>query len=242
MLPVLFSVGPITISTFGVFIALTFVLASYLLWRSLKEDYPEEEIINYTILLTLVALLGGRILYSLAHFSDFGFSLGKWVLLTRFPGMSLAGALLGGVIFSLYWTKKNGWDFWVLADNVMIAFFSALVLGGLGAWLSDGSMQTLLGTFWAILVLFGSLFLTQNFRKFIWYKSGKPGFVACTSTIVYFLGLAGLDFWFRNDLYWNITGGLAIFVLGLIFLYRRSGRILKEDILNLGQITRRGKL
>lgn len=241
MLPAQFWLGPINIFPFGVSLALAFVVASFLLWRDLREDYLEEEIITFIILVTLFGLFFGRIFYLAGHFSDFNFSLFKWVFWARFPGFSLPGAFLGGTIFSLYWSKKKNWDFWLVADSLVPAFLAALLVGSLGAFLASGEIGILFKCLLAILVFLASFYLRQNFRKFIWYKSGRPGFVASSLTTLYFLGFAALDFWAKTNLYWDLGVTLMVVVLALVFLYRRSGRVLTEDLALLGQAFRREK-
>lgn len=229
MLPVLFSVGPITIHTFGVFAALAFISASFLAWRKLREDYHEEEILSYAILATLFAILGGRISYLAGHFFDFGLNVEKWLLLFRFPGLSLPGAFLGAVIFSAYWIKRKNWDVWIVGDGIVFAVLSALILGSIGAYLSDGSLSTLADLVLAVLTLGVAILLFPRYRKFIWYKTGRPGFVMCVTAMFYFLVFSGLDFYFRRGVYLDQAGGLAIAVLAFIFLYRQSGRKFSEE-------------
>lgn len=238
MLPVLISAGPMTIPTFGFFAVLAFIAASFLLWRKLKEDYPEEEIISFTILLTLFAILGGRIFYLVGHFSEFNFNLAEWIFWTRYPGFSLPGAFLSMIPFALWWTRKNNWDFWVVVDGAVWGLLAALLLGSFGAWFSDGAPPTSAKIMLAVLLFPLTFYLFRNFRKFIWYKSGKPGFVACAVSSFYFLGLIGLDFWFRITIYLDIAMGLIIGGLGLVFLYHRSERKILKDVAGATQFLR----
>lgn len=243
MLPVQFGFGPIIFSTFGFFVALAFVVSSFLLWRTLREDYPEEEIITLTILATLFALLGARIFYIFDHFFYFGFNIFKWLFFTRFPGFSLAGGALGAIISLYYYTLKKKWDFWLITDQAIWAALSAFLLGSIGLLLTrqmsffvlDKDSLFLAGqTLLSLIFLFVTFFLARNYRKFIWYQSGKPGFVACTITALFFLGYLALDFLVGDSLYWEVGGALTLVSLAIIFLYRRSGRFLKEDLLTVG--------
>ena len=63
MLPYLFEFGPIKISSFGFFAAVSFILASFWLWKELKEEYAEEDILTLPIDLFLASLLGARLIY-----------------------------------------------------------------------------------------------------------------------------------------------------------------------------------
>lgn len=243
MLPVQFGFGPIIFSTFGFFVVFSFVVASFLLWRTLREDYPEEEIITLVILATLFALIGARIFYLLDHFTDFGFNIFKWLFFTRFPGFSLVGGGLVMTLFLYYYTAKKKWDFWLMADQIIWAALSAFLLGSIGSlltrqpsfWVLDKENLFLGGQTLLSLVFLGvTFFLARNYRKIIWYQSGKPGFVACTTTALFFLIYLTLDFFVGDGLYWEVGGALTLVSLAIIFLYRRSGRFLKEDLLAVG--------
>lgn len=236
MISASFGFGPFLFSTLGVFLALAFFTASFLLWRSLRDDYPEEEILTLTILATLFALGGGRIFFVLDHFSDFNFDLNKWLLFTRFPGFSPIGGFLAASFFVYYYTLKKHWDFWLVADHGVWAYLSIFFIGLLGAVVSQPVLpMVLLGRLGMTLFSFFLVFfLKQNYRKFIWYQSGKPGFIACAVTVFYFFGMSLLDFWTGIVLYWEIGGALTVTILSLVLLYQRSGRVLKKDWSVLG--------
>lgn len=230
MLPVSIGVGPISFSTFGIFAAFSFVVASFMLWRTLRDDYLEEEILTFTILVTLFLLLGGRIFYAAEHFADFNFSLGKWIFFTRFPGFSLVGAYFGVALFAFWWSRKKEWDFWLLVDILMPVLLVVFLLGSFGVSPPTFPQKVLLGALTLVL----SFFLVRYYRKLIWYKSGKPGFAACSCSAIFFLGIFVLDFFRDNRLYLELAGAVLIVALALVFLYQRSGRNLKEDLAVLG--------
>ncbi|MFZ5366272.1 MAG: prolipoprotein diacylglyceryl transferase family protein [Patescibacteria group bacterium] len=229
MVPVLFSLGPITVSTFGFFAALSFIVASFFLWRKLRDDYPEEEILNFTIILTLGAILGGRIIYLLTAPEIF-FQPLKWLAVRSYPGFSLLGALASGVLILYFWQKKKSWNFWLVADTLVTALFWVLVLLGAGLVLSIGekfsSIFALLSSFCLVL----SFIFVKNYRKFIWYKSGKPGFSACLALAIFFGGFFLLEIILNRGIYWERVGVLILAFVCLGFLYRRSERSPREDI------------
>jgi len=215
------------------FIVFAFIAASFVLWRLLKDDYPEEEIITFTILFTFFALLSGRVFYIADHFSAFDFQFSKWLFWYRFPGFSLAGAFWGGALFSFWRAKKKDWDAWLLADAVIRALVWAVLLGGVGFYLVAMENSSLFKLVWALIVFLLSFIIIRRYRKFVWYKSGKPGFIACFTTALYFLGLFVLDFSQGSQLYFNLGGSISLVTLALVFLYLRSDRKLKEDLAGL---------
>lgn len=233
MFPVLLSLGPITISTFGFFAVCSFVAASFYLWLKLRDDYQEEEVISLTIVLAIGAILGARILYIITHLSEFPvFKPLAWFALRQDPGLSFLGALLAGILVLYLWTKKKNWNLFLVADNLVFALFLVLVVCGIGLVLSTG--ESFHFAFFAVSLGVGGLALlfSKNYRKFIWYKSGKPGFSALGAFAIFLLGYLLLEIFFKRGVYWE----KAIFALGSLFclglLYRRSERSLKEDIGN----------
>lgn len=226
----MFLLGSVSVYFFGVLTGLAFIIGSFVLWRQLKDDYSGEEIVSFTLLFTFFSLLGARLVYLADHFSSFSSHFSQWFLLTRFPGFSLVGAFLGGVLFSFYWSRKKEWGFWVLGDAVVRALVWVVLLGSLGALLSDVGNLIIYRVILAVLVFSASFFIARRYRRFIWYKSGKPGFIACSITVFYFLGSLLLDFSTKNILYLEVTVSWVFVLLGLGFFYRQSGRVFGEDV------------
>ncbi len=205
------------------------MVASYLLWHNLREDYSEEEIISLTIYLALAFLVGARLAHVLYHFSDFQFSLVKWLLIGRYPGFSFSGGFLTCLGLLFFWSKRKNWDFWQLGEVVVPAGLLVTVMVSTGLFLTGGETVFLGEAVLALLLLFFSHFLRKKYRTFVWYKSGKLGFVSCFSLSLFILGKLSLEIFYRGSLYWE---GLLLFGITItcwLFIYLRSGRDLKED-------------
>jgi len=221
--------GPISISLFGVFSALAFLLGSFLLWRNLRGDFEEEEILSFSIFLPLLTIFGARLIFLLTN-PAFLVNPKAWFLLRVFPGFSFFGAVSSGIFASFFWAKKKSWDFWVLADNLIIVFFLTLFLLSLEMFISGGEIFFLALTLFSFFCLLLSFFFNRNYRKFIWYKSGKPGFSACLGMAIFSGGFSLLEIFWGKGLYWERLGFFALLFLSLGFFYYRSERKLKEDI------------
>jgi hypothetical protein len=230
MLPVLISVGPITITTFGFFSALSFVVLSYFLWRRLKEDYLEEEILTFTIFLALGCLLGARIFYILSHFYGFGLNFSRYFNLGSYPGFSMLGGILAILGIILYWVKKKSWNLWLILDEIGKALLFVLLISGLGYFLSSGSPFALAFILISLISLLVSLIFSKYYRKFIWYKSGKPGFVGLASFSFFAVLYLGLEIFFKKGIVWEEIGILVLGLYSLGYLYYRSERNLKDDL------------
>lgn len=227
----LFSIGSVPISTFGVFAGASFVVFSFVLWQRLKEDFEEEAILTFTIFLALSFLLGARVFYILTHFSQFGFSF-AFLLWRVYPGFSLLGGVLSAIGFTYWWTKKKQWVFWEIGDSILVSFsFSSFVIGlGLFASkLTKGSLYSFIFSFLFLAIVF---FLYRNYRKFIWYESGKPGFVSSLGLGLFSLGVLILEFIRENGVSysWESLGFFWLVLSGFSFLYYRSERSFRDDL------------
>lgn len=237
MLPQMLGIGPISVPTFGIFAAVSFVAFSFIIWRNLRDDYLEEDILTFTILVAFFSLLGGRVLYLVDHFFEFGNNVLSWFLFPIYPGFSMVGAFLGAAFFIRLWVKNKKWNFWIVADTAILSFLVVILVMLLGLLLIQvvGAVILIQGLLTTLALAF--YFLLKNiYRKIAWYKSGKPGFTATTITALYFLGLFGLDLYTTSVLYFQLVATVAIIVVALFFLYKLSGRKWKEDLGSLPKI------
>jgi len=143
MLPVLLDLKFVKIYTFGVFLMLGFLWASFVLWRNIRlTSHKEEEIFDGLFLSLLGGLFFGRLVYVLLNFKDFGFSLIKFILINGYPGVSIYGALLGtfGTLFIFFNAKKI--NFLEIIDYFITPFFIALVFGKLGSFFFGSEVGT----------------------------------------------------------------------------------------------------
>lgn len=136
MLPVLFSIGPLAISSFGFFLAVGFVLGTFLIWRLARAwDLDEEKILDLTLLTFFGGLMGSRIYFVIEHLDFFADNLASIVLITKYPGFSFWGAFLGGWLTLFIFSKRLKLDFWQIADIAIVGFLGGLIMGDIGCLL-----------------------------------------------------------------------------------------------------------
>ena len=137
MLPVLFSLGPLAISSFGLFLALSFLYSTFLAWRlSRAWDLDEEKVLDICLLTFFGGLIGARILYALFNLPIFIEDPIKIALLTKYPGLSFWGGLLGGGLSLYFFVRRiKKINFWQVADLVAVGLLGGLVLGNIGCFL-----------------------------------------------------------------------------------------------------------
>ena len=136
MFPILFSIGKIPVSSFGLFLALAFLLATFLVWRLARAwDLNEEKILDLVLLTFFGSLIGARIFFVSLNFDYFAPSLSRILLITSYPGLSFWGGLLGGWLTLLFFTKRFKLDFLQIADLAAIGLLGGLILGDVGCFL-----------------------------------------------------------------------------------------------------------
>lgn len=228
--PLFLWIGSFNLSPLGIFAALGFILASFLLWRNLKEEYQEEEILNFTILIVLCGLIFTRIFFILGHIGEVGLDPAKWFLWNNYPGFSLPGGFIGIALFANWWSRVKKWNRILIFDQLAVAGLSGLSLISLGVFLSTGLFDSLLYFLANLAVFLMTLIVMKSYRKLIWYKSGKPGFTASFATGLFFLLTGLVDFYSGNTVYLDIALSTVLATGGFVFLYILSERDIKDDL------------
>lgn len=256
MQPVLFNVGPLSISSFGFFLALAFVTAVFLAWRLARAyDLSQEQVLDLSILSFFGGIIGARLYFVIFHWSAFGGDLGKIVLINRYPGLSFWGGLLGGSLIFWLLIKRTKINFWQAADFAAVAFWGGTVFGNIGCFLGGcafGAVSNLpIAT--AVVGLIGkrfpvavveSLLLLLTFG-YLWKQVVRFHFAGkILSVSLILLGIVKfMTEFFRGDSQVILSGFSLgyLFSLGLIFcgilvFYGRSKRNLWQDLVSLGEV------
>lgn len=260
MYPVLFSLGPIIISTYGVFLVIAFLVGAFVVWKKGREEhFEEEDLFDATLLSTFWGLVGARVVYVALHLTDFGINPVRILGLTRFPGLSFFGALLGGVAALALYARAKKWDTFETLDLFVLGVTSGQIVGLLGAFLNGTGygIRTALpwgisfpgveGTrhptqlYMAFLLVFVFVLLRKIFaayRTFEWYKGNA---VTAVSGLAFFsylvlwgmVGFLGALFTPGKIYWWGLPlqawGAAAMILVGVSGVYIRSGRRFKAD-------------
>ncbi len=138
MYPVLISLGPVTIYTFGVFSLIALVMASFVVWkRGVENHFSEEDIFDTFILVALFGLIGARLAYIGFHFDQFQLSFLRWISVLRVPGLSIFGGLLLGSIGLWFISRRKRWSYYAIADISVTGLALAQSVGWIGAFFRD---------------------------------------------------------------------------------------------------------
>lgn len=245
MLPVLFSIGPLSISSFGLFLAVGFLYGTFLVWRLARAfDLNEEKILDLTLLSFFGGLIGSRILFIILNLSFFGLDPLRWVLLTKYPGLLFAGGIIGGVLSLYFFNKRLKLDFWQVADFAATGLLGGLIFGDLGCFLGGCAIGIKSNAFFAMPVIgvLDKRFPIQAleataFALVLWRIWPAATHFHFNGKIVS-LGLILIGFFrfllefFREKQYGNLgyVFYLILFVFGIFIFYLKSKRSFINDL------------
>lgn len=133
MHPYLLTVGPFAVRIYGLMIATGILAATYLTYRSARQQrLPWAE---STFELSWLAVLGGvagariwEVLFTWEYYRDM-----PWKVLAIWEGgISIQGAILGGMAAALLWARRHRVEPWALLDTVAPGVVLAQGIGRIG--------------------------------------------------------------------------------------------------------------
>ena len=267
MLPILLKLGPVTIYSYGVFLALGLFTGLYWFWKMGRDEHWEETwIFDTYFVATFVYLIVGRLAYVLLNPELY--SLSRAFSILAHPGISAVSGVIATLLVILLLSRRANIDFWKVIDSWAVVLTIVMVIASVGAIL-NGSMPgiesssfgyvhpgdnvpRLSGDLWTFiwsLFTFGIVSkVRKNFRFYSWYKGeasvardGLAGLVLLALSGLYasILGfmLEGLRLWFIPR---TTIIGILVLLIGLIIIYFRSGKNRGENLLSRLRISKKG--
>ncbi|MCL6096099.1 MAG: prolipoprotein diacylglyceryl transferase [Patescibacteria group bacterium] len=194
----------------------------------IKKDMPMNKIFNTAFLTAFVALFCSRVFYVVLFPREVFFSILGFLLFPYFPGLSLLGGVIGGLIFLLVYSKYQKLPVTRTFDFFAISFLSSLPIGFLGFFILSGVsyFPVFVFSFLSYLILFiifVKLVLPASFKGEI--KSGSPGalFLFCFSIVTF---LSGIIANFKNPKLISLEN---IFIVALFVIF--SAVIVKQEMM-----------
>jgi len=131
MHPILFKLGPITIYTYGVMVALGIFFGSLILVKLAEKEGIKKEDITDTAFWSVVAGLIGARLFFFIYNPEYATPLYR-VLFIWEGGLVWYGGVIFGGLTALYFIRKRQIPLWKFADIVSIALSVGLGFGRIG--------------------------------------------------------------------------------------------------------------
>lgn len=209
----------------GIIRIIGIVLFVYLTWRNLRENYEEEKVVTYAWLALLGFFIGGRIAYGLVNFGVWNDSWMSWFSVWDKPGMNYVGGFLTLVLVGFIFAKVNNWKVVPFLEDGLINLILLISFLMLDEFVRTSfSLEVGVYVLFLILMMFLAKFLKKKYRSFVWYKSGKKGFVFLAIAFLSFLIMGILGIFFKASLifsilYWIISliSLVGLCILGEVF-------------------------
>ncbi|MEK6777604.1 MAG: prolipoprotein diacylglyceryl transferase [bacterium] len=132
MHPVLFHFGPLTLHTYGVFVASAFFLAIALsLRQARREGLDQNQMLDLAFYITLSAIIGARLLFIIVEYRYF---LEKPIRIFKIweGGLVFYGGLILAVTVGIFYMKKHKMPVLKVGDIVAPSLAIAQAVGRLG--------------------------------------------------------------------------------------------------------------
>ena len=237
MFPELFRIGSLVIFSYGVTVAIGFLVATYWAYRkAASSSIPAGCIIDIAILLMLFGILGARLFYVLQFYQEFSGDL--WSIFNvRGGGLVFYGGFIFGMISLLLYTKRKKIDLLDLLDLLAPAMLLGYAIGRLGCFLNGCCYGKECLYFWGVvfpghsiprhptqiyaslIILIAFIFLAIKYPK-RQYK----GQVFSWGVLLYSVYRFFIEYMRVNPVYLGLTSAqwisLVMFIGGIIFFIK----------------------
>ncbi|MGB9893551.1 MAG: prolipoprotein diacylglyceryl transferase [Candidatus Saccharicenans sp.] len=134
MFPILFRIGPITIHTYGFFMAVGVAAALWFIYVQAKRlGYDTNKLLDAAFWIILISLIGAKLILFIGHFAYYLENPAELLSLARSGGV-FQGGLTFGLIFAIIYFKKKKIPFWPTSDLVGPAIALGHGFGRLGCF------------------------------------------------------------------------------------------------------------
>ncbi|NVM22157.1 MAG: prolipoprotein diacylglyceryl transferase [Desulfobacterales bacterium] len=134
MHPVLFQIGPFTVHTYGVFVAMAFLSATALAIREarrLGED--TDKILDLCLYVLIVAIVGSRVLYVVINWPAFERDPLEIVRIWH-GGLVFYGGFIGALLTAWWYMRRKGLSLWKTVDIMAPSVAFGLFVGRIGCF------------------------------------------------------------------------------------------------------------
>lgn len=150
MLPDLFSIGPLTVHTYGVFVALGCIAGIVIAIRLGKpQGITSQQVMDMGFIMILCGVIGSRLAYILLNFSYY-----KNHILDIFKlwqgGLVFSGALLAVIIAVSLYVKRHKLSIWLVGDIWAPAAALGQALGRVGCFMAGCCYGKPTDVFWGV--------------------------------------------------------------------------------------------
>ncbi|OIO33555.1 MAG: prolipoprotein diacylglyceryl transferase [Candidatus Omnitrophica bacterium CG1_02_40_15] len=137
MHPIITKIGPFTIYSYGMMVAIAFLLGVFIAkLEAIRKNIKPDIVYDFSFYIIIGSIIGARIYY--IFFFDLKEFLSDPVSIFKVwqGGLSIHGGILGGIIIGLIFSKIRKISFWKLADLISPSIILGQAIGRIGCFLN----------------------------------------------------------------------------------------------------------
>jgi len=133
---VLFTIGPLTVYSYGTFVALGYLTATLLVLKDCPGyGFSKEKMWNLLTLILIFGLIGARVLNVILKF-DFYIKAPLSTIFLHRGGLAIQGGIVGGIVVSVFYLLKNRLPVWKTGDLIAQNLPLGQAIGRIGCYLN----------------------------------------------------------------------------------------------------------
>jgi phosphatidylglycerol:prolipoprotein diacylglycerol transferase len=175
MYPIIAKIGPFTIYSYGMMIAIAFLLGIFIAkLETIRKNIKPDIMYDFSFYLIVGSIIGARIYY--IFFFDLKGFLNDPVSIFKVwqGGLSIHGGILGGVVTGLIFSKIRKISFWKLADIISPSIILGQAIGRIGCFLNGCcfGIKNHPAQIYELILDFIGFLLLWNLRKKVTFEGG----------------------------------------------------------------------
>lgn len=244
MHPILLKFGPITIYSFGLFLAVSVLIASFIVWKRARQNaLSDEKVIDIFIFSISSFIISGRLIYVFQNLAFFQNDFGRVFLLLKYPGLSFGGGVAVCVMLIVFMSRLNGISPWMALDIFTFAFSIAAIFGFTGCYL-DGCMPGFSSQVPLVLVIVSGVIsillwaISRGVKNSIGLSklTKRPGLIFLSYLQFISISFLILSYGNKRSDVWVFLGIFGISFVVFLVRYRELVSMIKFPSSVLGQI------
>ncbi|MBO8169926.1 MAG: prolipoprotein diacylglyceryl transferase [Thermoanaerobacteraceae bacterium] len=208
--PIAFEIGPFSVRWYGILMSTSLALGTFLAyWEAMKQKIDPDHVINLVIVAAPLAFIGARVYYVIFRWSYYSKNPSEIPAIWH-GGLAIHGALIMGTLAGYFYVKRQGLNFWQMADIVAPSIVLGQAIGRWGNFFNQEAYGYPTNLPWAMYIdgayrhptfLYESLWDFGIFLFLLWFRRRKGlrrGEVFLTYAIAYSAGRFVIE-GFRTD-------------------------------------------
>jgi phosphatidylglycerol---prolipoprotein diacylglyceryl transferase len=135
--PELFKIGPLTVHSYGFFLALAFIVGMGISYWYLRRKFLDAYVVFELVLGAAIGgIIGARLFYVIGHWSEFSSQWWEAFKFWNVQGLVFYGGLIFGILGAIIVIKLRGLSIGVVLDSGGLALPASLAVARVGCFLN----------------------------------------------------------------------------------------------------------